>query len=102
MPIEREDMAWLAGFFDGEGSIGGADDKKRRRFPRLTIVQKDITLLQRCVDLTGMGHIYTHQSQNGTSRWVVDKIEHVQQIMCWMWPWLSERRKLRYSELRRL
>jgi hypothetical protein len=66
--IDRSVVAWIAGFFDGEGSIirhrraGMAHTRKPWR-PRITITQKDPTPLLWIQEVLGMGRFKDYQGK---------------------------------------
>jgi hypothetical protein len=65
------ELAWAAGFFDGEGTISQTSAKgTRRRYLILRIGHVDPRPLRRLVDAIGVGHVrgpYQHKKGNG--RW---------------------------------
>ena len=86
-----EEIAWAAGFFDGEGTSWIANktaalEGKGTPILALSIPQKDIRPLKRFAAVAGCGNIgYT----SGVPRWRVSgrKAENVKDIL---WPYLSE------------
>jgi len=97
--LNREELAWAAGFFDGEGSIVLLTPSKVRparlaKTLRLTITQAaDPFVLHRFDRATGgFGLIYgpiprgEHKPQ-----WTYNlhRFEHVQAVIAAMWHWLS-------------
>jgi len=97
----REDIAWIAGFFDGEGNIGCV----RRKYVGLhvQIGQADPELLERIRDTLDFGKVYGPYRAGGsfTTRngfkpkwlWMVQGFERVQAFAAMVWPWLSTRRR---------
>lgn len=89
----REELAWAAGFFDGEGWIG-TQRSKALRVPRLTVTQKDLRALERFRSAVGgIGHIY-HDPGRPTKRSAVNSyqassLNHVQTIVALLWTWLG-------------
>jgi hypothetical protein len=88
----REDLAWLAGFFEGEGSVRVSCPR-----PDWEITQVNLEPLQRGIGIANLGKIYGpyHNKKGRQSyyRWKIGSFEEVQAIVCALWPWLSARRK---------
>lgn len=54
-----EDWAYIAGLFDGEGSIGICKSKgSKGSFTTLRIANNDLVVLHWLLDITGVGRIY--------------------------------------------
>ena len=96
----REDLAWAAGFFDGEGSTCGqlypsAIKQGRSTFsPVLQVPQIDRQRLERFqVAVGGLGTIAIHnRTPDGDpymSVWRTSRFEHVQAVLAMLWPFLS-------------
>lgn len=81
--MRREDLAWCAGFFDGEGHTG---TQTGRKYPFITVGQKYPELLYRLQKVWQCGRI-THSSR----MWRIDVngFERVQFVIALMWPWLG-------------
>lgn len=98
----REDIAWAAGLFEGEGCIticgksstyGGGG--------QLALTMTDEDIVQRFRDVVGVGQIYPtdrgrHKRQY---RWVASNFENVQAVIAMLWPWLGPRRSNRAVEV---
>lgn len=54
--MDREALAWAAGFFDGEGHTGRATHGRKR--PIVTITQVDRRVLDRFRAAVGVGRVY--------------------------------------------
>jgi hypothetical protein len=65
----KTELAWLAGFFDGEGcfSMGYKDSNKRYYTLSADIVQAHLATLEECQRITGFGKIYSAKSQQRTA-----------------------------------
>ncbi len=89
--VDREQLAWAAGFFDGEGHT----NTKTRKNPSLSIAQVDVRLLQRFQRaVLDLGHIngpykYTPRQQPHY-QWNTHKREHVQAVIVMLWEWLGQ------------
>lgn len=92
----REELAWAAGFFDGEGSVGGYTGARtktgiERRYLRISVAQKNRPLLDKFADIFRCGSVHcdrkramhSFQASGRTALTVIDL----------MWPWLGEQKK---------
>lgn len=61
--VTRIQAAYIAGLFDGEGSIASSLTWKRRRGIRIAISQKNPKVLQYIYQTLGVGHL--HRSHKG-------------------------------------
>lgn len=95
----REQLAWAAGFFDGEGNAGIYGS----RTVRARIGNTDLAQLQRFMSVVRVGKIYgpyrngkgiVNGAKTYTSRPIyfywVSGFEDVQHLMCLLWSWLSQ------------
>lgn len=96
--MNREELAWAAGLFDGEGTVylhrnrgaGGA-------WARLTIVQNDPQVLARFRDAVGLGNLLGPYRRNQEGRKVHNPFwslhaaswRDTQAIAALLWRWLS-------------
>src|SRR3990167_6947446 len=89
----RENLAWAAGFIDGEGSIGLDSPSKRNKNPSAYIVcyQKDPELLYRLVMLFG-GKVLGPNSSN-VHYWRLRKKNEVYAVCVALYTWLSSKRR---------
>ena len=94
MPSRREEIAWAAGLFDGEGSITLSS---RRLHVRLR--NTDLELVERFHTIIRVGTVYgpySRQPQDGSRRkpvwdWVAREEDGLDALAL-MWSWLSARR----------
>ena len=95
--MDEKLAAYLAGFYEGEGSIsstscaGGAGMQTR-----LSIYSTDEDVLRRASDLTGLGRVYGPTLREGCKpiwRWNIYRKEEVHTAIVAMWPWLGDRRR---------
>ena len=97
-------IAWAAGFFEGEGSFSRGGKKGGRGHILLSISNTDLDMLERFKNIVDSGNIYTMGKGNLPGRkpcwcwnaWVQDDVDR---IVAQFWPYLRERRQLRYTEL---
>jgi len=98
--MNKEELAWAAGFFDGEGSIGTyfnrphVDGSQGSGTTRLTITQKDRRPLDRFREAVGVGSVTQRQpdAQHDYGMYALQVVKRagVHQIIWLLWPWLSE------------
>jgi hypothetical protein len=104
MAYTREELAWAAGLFDGEGSItygmnvhGIRSRAGYKGTPRIHIqVGQSYSpeVLHRFKTAVGVGYVTGPYKANKVAigmRWtfVVTRFEHAQYTICLLWPWLS-------------
>lgn len=99
----REELAWAAGFFDGEGSctLKRSQNKTGRRTvsyaPYISVAQVDRQVLDRFqAAVGGLGiirgpYIAAKASKNTRPCWqfATSRFEHSQAIVALLWEWLS-------------
>jgi hypothetical protein len=94
----REDLAWLAGLYEGEGSTSASVAHQKNTTPMLsvTINMTDLDVLERAQRVAGMGKIYGPY-QRGTNKphWMfkVQRQAHAYALLAALWPWLGMRRR---------
>jgi hypothetical protein len=87
---DREELAWAAGFFDGEGCFSYME---RARYGVATIGQTDVRALERFMKAVGVGKIYGPYDYKTPGRmskrpwWNcrAHRREHVQAIAAMLW-----------------
>lgn len=93
----REQLAWAAGFFDGEGHIGVVTPKSGNAHIHIQVVQTEEGPLQRLQTVLNVGRIYGPYNHGGNRRPYkqlhIDRFESVQHTVCALWPWLSAPKK---------
>jgi len=85
----REDVAWAAGFFDGEGGIYYYPDGSGRYTVSARIGQKDPELLCRFASVVGVGNIYGPYGSSVCHSWVAGNFEAVQHVVATLWFFLG-------------
>lgn len=98
--MRREDLAWAAGFFDGEGTtISGTFYKPNRLNPQkkyhtinLIVTQKNPELLHKFKDIVGVGKVYGPDSR-GIHRYKVTSFPNTQHVVAILWSWLGNDKK---------
>ena len=95
--FNREELAWAAGFADGEAHFGIVTHHKyNSKHAHLVICQTEDGPLQRFQDALGLGIIYgpyqpkvKKGNQRPYKQLHISKFESLQQAVCLLWPWLS-------------
>jgi hypothetical protein len=96
----REELAWAAGFFDGEGSVSILLKDDWFNSLMITITQAEPTTLERFREAVArLGYVrgpYERRSEQHQPRWVytVARFEDIQAIMVMLWPFLSGPKRL--------
>lgn len=101
MTRTREELAWAAGFYDGEGNTHLMRQTKGARMPSLCVVQTRDELQHRLARVFGFGAVTFHKRSDACTtakgvtlyRWQVYGYAKVQAVIAMMWPWLSEYRR---------
>lgn len=97
--INREELAWAAGFIDGEGSFilhktHGKKGKREYGRPRLDVSQVDRRVLDKLRGILQFGKVYgpyrpQKKNHNDFYLFSVRGLEEVQFILGAVWQWLS-------------
>jgi hypothetical protein len=98
----REELAWAAGFFEGEGCITLSHTSGKQR-PQLVLMvsQVDPWPMERFVEAVGIGTAQYVEPrwaprQQNVYRYRIVSFEKCQAVIAMLWPWLSPRRKETY------
>lgn len=109
--MKPEEIAWVAGVFEGEGTFtyrtyAGTNRKQIT----LRVVMTDLDVITRLHELTGIGNIFgpyvsKELKKDGTPRkasyhWAVTKQPDILSLGELIYPWLGERRKEKYLEVK--
>lgn len=89
----REQLAWAAGFFDGEGSIG-LYKNKRGLMLHMDIGQANPYVLEKFLSVVGLGSVTgprPRKNPNHSPHWSWDAtgFEKCQAVIALLWIWLS-------------
>lgn len=106
MTATREQLAWAAGIFEGEGCIS----LLRRRSPRsdihsvmVSMYMTDRDVIERFSEIVSIGHLTHGPFKKDTNLlghvWQTGKFEHAQALIALLWPWLGDRRRARAVEV---
>ncbi len=99
----REGLAWVAGFWDGEGSVSCLDTKTSLGYPVFAIGQSGdeaVALLARVRDavqihcsITGPYTVPSRPHYKPKYELRISGFANVQALLAMCWPWLSETKK---------
>jgi hypothetical protein len=92
----REDLAWAAGLFEGEGCFTISND-----VPACSLGSTDNDVVLRFRETIGFGAIYSFTRKDPWKdglQWWTTNFEHTQAFVAAVWPWLGERRRARAYE----
>lgn len=105
---DYNELAWAAGFYDGEGCITLHKSKhsgKNWKYPNIHIGQVDRRPLDRFLKAIGVGHIYGpyrhSKNTNAKERFdlFVRKQDEVLHVISSLWNFLSEPKKEQIKEV---
>lgn len=98
--INREELAWAAGFFDGEGctTVSAHKNGPRKGYKNLhiTVAQTDKRPLERLLSIWKKGKIYGPYTRKNNPRVSpyyklnISGLENVNKVISSMWPWLGD------------
>jgi hypothetical protein len=94
-------VAWAAGLFEGEGSIGTFKTKQGET-PRLILAMVDRDVVERFRDIVGMGRLCVNRRRppyQSLLAWDITSFEKVQALIAMWWPWLGERRRAKAKDV---
>jgi hypothetical protein len=99
--LNREELAWAAGFMDGEAHFGLVTTKKyNTKHIHIQVCQTEDGPLERLQLALRCGKIYgpyrpksDKAKRKPYKQFHIDKFETVQQVVCMVWPWLSRPKK---------
>ena len=99
----RENLAWLAGLFEGEGCISTHQGKTGRAYWILQIQMTDEDVVRRAAEVAGAGMVtgpYSSRRENRKPQWAwrACKRGDVYALLVALWPWLRTRRRARARE----
>ena len=102
--MTREDLAWAAGLFEGEGCFSPRRPSGRKSMHlHAAVTSTDRDVIERFAQILEFGHInYSARKarphHTPTYRWFVNG-EEVERLYELLEPWLCGRRRARYAEL---
>lgn len=98
MVIDREALAWAAGYFDGDGCFHSiAKTATHSMLIRATVASTDRELVDRFQATVGVGRVWLSRRARPPRRevweWRVASFEKVQAVGAMLWPWLGTYRR---------
>jgi hypothetical protein len=105
--LQREELAWAAGFFDGEGtvvySLRRTPVGTAQRSLGIQVAQIDREPLERLVAVLGVGYVrgpYKTKNPNAKPYFVfaANGEESIQAIAAMLWPWLGSAKRVQFTE----
>lgn len=97
----REQLAWVAGFFDGEGHVSEHSDGRASHRPMLAISQKERGPLDRVEAAVGFGRVRGPYTSNGRTKHVyqLTSFEHIQAFCAMVWVWLGPTKREQFRRV---
>lgn len=92
MTNNKEDLAWLAGFTDGDGYFGCSKYSNGGALSYVISQNGESELLYRAQKILGFGNVngpYFVKGRKPNYRFVVNGFERVQATIAALWPWLG-------------
>jgi hypothetical protein len=101
--FQREDLAWVAGFFDGEG-YAGITKQKAYRHPRVSVSQKRPEPLLKIKRIMGFGtingpYLGGPNRDRISYRYQVSSFEHAQAFGALIWTWLGSAKRNQFKSI---
>lgn len=105
--LDTHELAWAAGFFDGEGTCQTVKKNPPRRNTYRAMVQvaqagSPDLLYRMQAAVGGLGSVCGPYDYKGgrlpVYRWSVSNFEGVQQVACGMWKWLGEPKRAQFRK----
>lgn len=101
LPRLREELAWAAGYFDGDGcfhaSLRTRPSGSSYTYTSAVIHSTDEELLQRFLAVVRIGKVTVVRGAKGNRKpvwqWRVQSFEQVQAVGAMLWPWLGTYRR---------
>lgn len=96
--MDRDDIIWLTGLFEGEGHIGARYNNRGGLCVQVSIAMTDADVVQRCQNATGLGSVRKVEKRamphwKDQWVWVVSGRRNVIHLLCAMAPLLGDRRR---------
>lgn len=98
----REELAWVAGLFEGEGCVSAI--VRTHGAPRLntSVKMTDLDVLERAQRITGLGKVYGPYQRAPHHKphwqWNVQNAQHAYALVIMLFPWLGSRRRRQVIE----
>lgn len=96
MPTDLQ-VAWVAGLYEGEGTIFTQVKPSGHTQTAMSICMVDEDVIRRVAEYMQLGSVTSYQpSRTGSKlmwRWRVGKKDEINTAVFLMWPWLGDRRR---------
>ena len=99
--MTESDIAWAAGVFEGEGSVG-VSGKSKAPVTYMSMGMSEQDVLDRFTSIVGTGKVYGPYKGQGSKtpahykpmfHWKIRQITEIQRILRLFYPYLGERRR---------
>lgn len=103
--ITRENLAWAAGVWSGEGSATKSGYTRRAHLGQAGIFSEPPEMIQRLERIFGFGRVSgprNYKPAPGVLKrkpmweWVVSNFEEIQALAAFMWPWLTPEKQTQF------
>lgn len=100
----RENLAWVAGFFDGEGYAGHTPCGRHFQ-STVAIRQKHVAPLLKVQQIIGFGNVrgpyYKHRDTKTFEfyEYAIGKFEHIQAFGALVWTWLGPAKRSQFRKI---
>lgn len=98
--MNREDLAWVAGVFEGEGCFSFHE---KSRAISACISMTDLDVIETVKSIIGLGTIVSVKpgkvGWKPQWKWAVNSFEDVQAVAAMLWPWLKSRRRVKIKSV---
>ena len=95
--MEREELAWAAGLFDGEGCfhflLQRRKDTSLQPLTQTRMTQVDREVLDRFQAAVGLGTVYGPYPKNSPWQYAAYGFEKTQAIVAKLWSWLGSQKR---------
>lgn len=92
LTLEPQDLGWVAGFYEGEATIGVSGGRRGCAL-QIAVSQKDAEPLYRLQELTGVGNVRPPLACRPTYVWTIARVDEVTEFIHAIFPLLSRRRQ---------
>jgi hypothetical protein len=101
--LDRDQVIWAAGFFDGEGHVG-CDRNRKQYILKANVSQGDTEVLYRFLEAVKLGVVYgpygkvTERRPNQYYRWQLVGVDNVELLFDILSPYLSSIKTCQFRE----
>lgn len=102
----REDVAWAAGVFEGEGFVGTYDYRSHRPSWMMSVEMTDEDVVRKLHRVIGLGKVYGPiERKNGagagwlpTWKWQLARRDQIYAVCAALFPFMGKRRRARMAQ----